>query len=86
MVIRMRHTRAHTKNRRSHHKLSKPTLSTNEKGVSHIRHRASAVTGTYKNRQVIDIDAKLAKRETKRQQKAKEMGKEEKKEAEKEDK
>jgi len=83
MVVRMRHTRAHTKNRRSHHKLSKPTLSTNEKGVSHIRHRASAVTGTYKNRQVIDIDSKLAKMETKRQRKSKEMGKEENKDAEK---
>lgn len=82
MVIRMRHTRAHTKNRRSHHKLAKPTLTTNEKGVSHIRHRASAVTGTYKGRQVVDIDAQIAKKEAKRQQKAKDLGMEEKEEKE----
>ena len=82
----MRHTRAHTKNRRSHHSLQKPTLTTNEKGVSHIRHRASAVTGTYKGRQVIDIDAKLAKKEARRQQKSKDLGKEESKESEKEEK
>lgn len=75
----MRHTRAHTKNRRSHHSLSAPTLTTNEKGVTHLRHRASAVTGTYKGRQVIDIDAKLAKKEAKRQQKAKEAGQDAKK-------
>jgi len=37
------------------------------------------VTGTYKGRQVIDIDAKLAKKEAKRQQKAKEAGQDAKK-------
>lgn len=74
MVIRMRHTRAHTKNRRSHHKMEKPTLSTNEKGVSHARHRASAKTGTYRGRQVIDMDAVLAKKAERRKRKEKAMG------------
>jgi len=79
----MRHTRAHTKNRRSHHRLEKPTLTKNDKGVSHIRHRASAVTGTYRDHQVVDIEAKIAKKEEKRKQKMKELGQEEKKEEKK---
>ncbi len=62
----MRHTRAHTKNRRSHHKMEKPTLSVNESGVTHMRHRASSTTGTYRGRQVIDVEAKIAKKEAKR--------------------
>lgn len=78
MVVRMRHTRAHTKNRRSHHKLQKPTLTTNEKGVSHLRHRASSTTGTYRGRVVFDADAKLAKKEDRRKNKDLELGKEEK--------
>jgi ribosomal protein L32 len=82
----MRHTRAHTKNRRSHHGLEKPTLTTNEKGVSHIRHRASSVTGTYKGRQVVDVDAQLAKKEAKWQAKAKERGGEPQSEDQKEEK
>lgn len=84
MVVRMRHTRAHTKNRRSHHNLEKPTLTKNEKGVSHIRHRASAITGTYKGRKVEDIEAKIAKKEEKRKQKMKDLGQEEKKPEEEE--
>ena len=86
MVVRMRHTRAHTRNRRSHHGLEKPTLTKNEKGVSHIRHRASAVTGTYKGRQVVDVDAQIAKKEAKRQAKAKDRGEEPQAEAQKEEK
>lgn len=79
MVIRMRHTRAHTKNRRSHHKLGKASTTKNEKGVSHLRHRASAITGTYRGRKVVDIEAKIAKKEEKRKQKMKDLGQEEKK-------
>jgi len=30
-------------------------------GVPHLRHRASLVTGKYKDRQVIDVQAKLDK-------------------------
>ncbi len=59
MVVRMRHTRSHTKNRRSHHALSKPALSKDESGNAHLRHRASAVTGSYRGRKVLDLSAKL---------------------------
>jgi large subunit ribosomal protein L32 len=62
MVVRMRHTRSHTKNRRSHHALSKPALSKDEAGNTHMRHRISKVTGSYRGRKVIDMTAKLDKK------------------------
>ncbi|HEY4528472.1 MAG TPA: 50S ribosomal protein L32 [Candidatus Paceibacterota bacterium] len=51
MVVRMRHNRSQTKQRRSHHALSKPALSKNSEGQVHLRHRASA-TGMYRGRKV----------------------------------
>ncbi len=51
MVVRMRHTRAHTANRRSHHALKSPALSTDKSGTLHIRHRAT-LDGAYKGRSV----------------------------------
>jgi len=33
--------------------------------VPHLRHRASLVTGRYKDRMVIDVQAKIAKRTAK---------------------
>jgi ribosomal protein L32 len=63
MVVRMRHTRGQTGSRRSHHALSNPGISVDPKtGVAHLRHRASTVTGTYRGRQVIDIQKKLDKK------------------------
>jgi large subunit ribosomal protein L32 len=67
MTVRMRHTRAHTGNRRSHHALSKPTVSQDkESGVVHLRHRASLVTGKYKGRVVIDVNKKITKKRAKK--------------------
>lgn len=65
MTVRMRHTRSHTKNRRSHHALTKPTLSKDESGNVHLRHRLSPASGTYRGRKVIDLTAKLEKLEKK---------------------
>lgn len=62
MVVRMRHTRSHTKNRRSHHALSKPALSKDEAGNPHLRHRMNPATGTYRGRKVLDLSAKLDKK------------------------
>lgn len=63
MVVRMRATRSHRNNRRSHHALVNPALSTDSKtGTVHLRHRASAVTGKYKDIMVIDVEAKAAKK------------------------
>jgi len=62
MTVRMRHTRSHTQNRRSHHALSKPALSKDESGNFHLRHRLSKVTGTYRGKKIIDLAAKLEKK------------------------
>lgn len=62
MVVRMRHTRSHTKNRRSHHALKKPALSKDESGQPHLRHRLNPATGSYRGRKVFDLSAKLDKR------------------------
>lgn len=62
MVVRMRSTKAHRNNRRSHDGLSSPSVTMDAKtNVPHLRHRASLVTGQYKGRVVIDMQAKLAK-------------------------
>lgn len=66
MTVRMRHTKGHRNNRRAHHALENPALSKEgETKVPHLRHRASPVTGTYRGRKVINVDAKLAKKAAK---------------------
>lgn len=62
MTVRMRHTRGHTNNRRSHHKLAKPALTKDEAGNSRMRHRVSMATGTYRGRKVLDLNAKIEKK------------------------
>ncbi len=65
MVVRMRHTRAHTANRRSHHKLQDPALSKDASGTLHIRHRAT-LDGMYKGRSVMgDPVKKVVKKQAK---------------------
>ena len=83
----MRVTKGHRNNRRAHIDASSPTLTTEgDTKVPHIRHRANPTTGTYRGRQVIDVDAKIAKKEAKlaarreAQGQAEEEPKEEKKE------
>lgn len=69
MVIRMRSTRSHTGNRRSHHALKANTIVTDKKtGVPHLRHRASLETGMYRDRNVVDVVKKAAKQAKKAQQ------------------
>ena len=64
MVIRMRHTRAHTKNRRSHHALTAPTLAVCAHcGSEHRQHHMCLSCGFYKGRQVMDLAAKKQDRE-----------------------
>ena len=63
MSVRMRHTREHTANRRSHHALKGARLSKcSNCGEQHLRHRACASCGTYRGRQVVDVAAKMRKR------------------------
>lgn len=64
MVVRMRHTRAHTGNRRSHHALEGARLSTCVKcSAPHVRHRACTTCGTYRGKTVVDVLAKTVKKE-----------------------
>ena len=70
MVIRMRHTRAHTKNRRSHHAISAPTLSKCANcGASHRPHHMCLDCGFYKGRQVMDLASQKKAREERMQAK-----------------
>ena len=70
MVIRMRHTRAHTKNRRSHHGLTAPTLATCKNcGADHRPHHMCLECGFYNGRQVMDLAAKKEEREARMQAK-----------------
>lgn len=60
----MRHTRSHTKNRRSHHALKAPALSTcSHCGAQHRPHHMCLECGYYNGRQVMDLEAEKAKRE-----------------------
>ncbi|MBI2482207.1 MAG: 50S ribosomal protein L32 [Candidatus Vogelbacteria bacterium] len=66
MVVRMRHTRAHTGNRRSHHALVGARLSKCVScGASHLRHRACLACGNYRGKLVIDVVAQAAKKQAK---------------------
>ena len=59
----MRHTKSQRNRTRSHHRLSKPAVTLDKvTNVPHLRHRASTVTGQYKGRMVIDVQAKIVKR------------------------
>jgi large subunit ribosomal protein L32 len=59
----MRHTRAHTANRRSHHALKNPTLvACSNCGAMHRPHHMCLECGFYKGRQVMDLAAQKEKR------------------------
>ncbi len=67
MVVRMRHTRSHTRNRRSHHALSGLPIAVDGKtGVPHLRHHVSLTTGMYRGRQVIDVMKRVEKKTSKK--------------------
>ncbi|MEK9168145.1 MAG: 50S ribosomal protein L32 [Patescibacteria group bacterium] len=66
MVVRMRHTRGHTANRRSHHALTATRLSACVKcNAPHVRHRMCENCGTYREREMVDVVAKAGKKAAK---------------------
>ena len=70
MVIRMRHTRAHTANRRSHHALKAPTLAIcSNCEAKHRPHHMCLDCGFYKGRMVMDMSARKKAREERLQAK-----------------
>ena len=74
MSVRMRHTHAHTANRRSHHALKEKTLTVCEKCKSPVlRHTACGNCGVYRGRQVIDVASALKKKEEKRKRREQEL-------------
>lgn len=71
MVVRMRHTRSHTANRRSHHALKKTAFS--ECGNCEAKvtsHTVCAACGFYKGRNVMNKIAKVEKKQKKAKAKA----------------
>jgi len=77
----MRHTRSHTGNRRSHHALKGTRFSVCENcSGNYIKHHACESCGKYKGRQVLDVNARIAKMEKRKKAKNKELGIEPKKE------
>lgn len=70
MVVRMRHTRSATHQRRSHHALKSGAYSRCAHcGKEILPHVVCANCGWYKGRQVIDVLAKLDKKARKKKEK-----------------
>lgn len=67
MVIRMRHTRAHTGNRRSHHALKAKVFTTcTNCGEQKETHIVCKKCGFYRGRKVIDVVKKVEKKQAKK--------------------
>lgn len=62
MVVRMRHTRGHTRNRRSHHALTNVAVVKTKGDGIRLNHTASKETGTYKGKPVKALQRKLDKK------------------------
>ncbi len=70
MVVRMRHTRAHTANRRSHHALKAVVAVVCEKCKSpKLKHVACRICGTYKGKEVVNVASKIEKKAKKKTKK-----------------
>lgn len=62
MVVRMRHTRAHTANRRSHHALKVANLvACSNCSAMKMSHQVCDACGFYKGKKVLNIKTKATK-------------------------
>lgn len=67
MVNHMRHTRGHTRNRRSHHALTAAgTVLCADCGQPKAKHITCANCGKYKGRDVLGLQAKADKKQAKK--------------------
>lgn len=70
MSVRMRHTKSHSGNRRSHHGLKKGAISKCAKcGELKIPHTVCLNCGTYANKEIVDVLQKMTKKEKKKKEK-----------------
>ena len=75
MSSRMRITSGKAGSRRSHHGIKAPRLSRCVKcGSFHLRHRMCDTCGYYKDRQVVDVNVKIAKKNDRKIAKMKSLG------------
>lgn len=66
----MRHTKSHTNNRRSHHALTPSKIGTCKKcHAPALPHQICKNCGTYAGREIVDVLAKLTKKERKEKEK-----------------
>ena len=66
MVVRMRSTKSHTANRRSHHALKSTNFSACEKCKARkLRHSVCVSCGFYRGRQVLNLVKKVEKKQKK---------------------
>ena len=76
MVVRMRHTKSHTANRRSHHALTNTGLSKCENCQNFKkRHTVCASCGFYRGMKVLDLVKKIEKKQKKEKAKKAEANK-----------
>lgn len=76
MVVRMRHTKSHTANRRSHHALKSATfMKCSNCSALKKHHTVCASCGHYGSKKVIDLVKKIEKKQKKAKAKIKEEGK-----------
>lgn len=66
MVVHMRHTSGHTRNRRSHHALKVARFETcKDCNHKHLMHRVCGNCGKYRGRVVVDVLKKTVKQQAK---------------------
>ncbi|HBA45828.1 MAG: 50S ribosomal protein L32 [Parcubacteria group bacterium GW2011_GWC1_40_11] len=76
MVVRMRHTKSHTKNRRSHHALASTSFAKCENCQAlKRRHTVCSSCGFYRGKKVMDLVKKLEKKQKKAKAKKAATGK-----------